>query len=180
MQDPEVTRIVAPTYVEWSKGSTSWPKHLYVEEDGTFCDDLSASSWERKVVETETSREDTLGWLRNVDRKPWSLCIPRREGTGWRPFYPDFIFFKQTRTGVVAYIVDPHYMLAEDMPERAVALAKYAQEHGEHYARIEMVVYENQNDTIGRRLNLSDEAIRERAARVKSREELAPLYVELE
>ena len=174
--DPEVTRVVAPAYVEWTKGSRCWLKHLYVDEAGTFFDDLSASSWERKVVETETSRDEVVGWLRNLDRKPWSLCIPRRDGTGWKPFYPDFIFFRQTTSGIIADIVDPHYLMAEDMPQRAVALARYAQDHGEHYGRIEMVVYEGETDEAGRRLDLTDEALREKTANVTTREQLRELY----
>jgi len=173
---PETTTIVAPQSIEWSKAETTWKKHLYVGEDGTFPDDFAKSSWERRVVETETARDDIVGWFRNPDRKPWSLCIARQAGMKWVPFYPDFILFRRTPSGIIADIVDPHLLSAEDMPQRAVELARYAQDQSQHYGRIEMVLFEGPSDQNGKRLDLSSEAVRAAVANVATSDQLKALF----
>ena len=175
--DPEQTTISVPPIVEWTKASKEWPKHLYVDDEGKFYEDFK-SSWERKVVEIEVKRKGVVGWLRNLDRKPWSLCVPRKEVTGWVPFFPDFIFFRKLGDNVIADIIDPHLLAAEDMPTRAVWLADYANKHADQYGRIEMVLYESADDQTGKRLDLTDEDVRMRVAAVTTREQLKALFKE--
>lgn len=176
--DPEAETIVAPEAIEWTKGQTLWDKHLYVNDGNKLCEDFSQSKWERWLVEAEIGREDIVGWLRNADRKSWSLRIPRRSKTRWVGFYPDFIFFRRTAGGVIADIVDPHQLDLADMPERAKALAKYAKDHGEHYGRIEMVIFEG-TGTKMKRLDLTDEATREKVAAIEaSSEQLHELFID--
>lgn len=176
--DPEPVTIVAPDVIEWTKGQTLWDKHLYVDDGNKLCEDFPQSSWERRLVEAETGRDDIVGWLRNADRKSWSLRIPRRSRTRWVGFYPDFIFFRRTAGGVIADIVDPHQLDLADMPGRAKALAKYAQDHGEHYGRIEMVVFEGAGAKM-KRLDLTDETIREKVASIEtSADQLRTLFVD--
>lgn len=172
---PELSSITPPIKIEGSKKGDSWEKHLYVDSLGEYHQDFK-SSWERKVIEREIARDSTVGWLRNEDRKPWSLCIKRLEGTKWIGIYPDFIVFRRTSSGILADIVDPHLLSDEHAPARAVALAKYASDHGDSYGRIELVIYESEKDTTGKRLNLMNEAMRNRVASVTSHEYLRYLF----
>src|SRR5688572_27325377 len=143
-----------PGSVENTKGSTVWDKHIYVDPvTERFSMDFT-SSWERKTLEAELKRKDVVGWLRNVDRKPWSVCAPRKAGAGWRGIYPDFIVFRRTKSGVICDIVDPHLLNDKDAPARAAALAAYASKHAADYGRIEMMIYENEKDATGRRIDL--------------------------
>jgi len=139
---------------------------------------LGARSSDWSTVESETKRDDVVGWLRNPERKPWSLCVPRKGGTQWVPFFPDFVFFRKVGDDVIDDIVDPHLLAAKDMPERAVWLANYANKHVDQYGRIEMVIYESANDQTGKRLDLVREDLRRKVAAVTTRDQLKALFHE--
>jgi type III restriction enzyme len=171
--DPEQTSISLPPTVESTMATTAWHKHLYVDEKGRFHEDFK-SSWERKTIETEIKRDDVVGWLRNPVHKSWSLCVPRKEGTKWVPFFPDFLFFRKIGDDVIADILDPHLLAAEDIPARAVSLADYANKYG----RVEMIIYESADDQTGRRVDLVDEDIRTKVARFTTREQLKAFFME--
>jgi type III restriction enzyme len=173
--EPELTTIDPPQSIEGSALGTSWLKHLYVDAQGRYMEDF-ASSWERKVVQVETTRSDVVGWLRNVDRKPWSLCVKRQQGSKWVGIYPDFIFFRETQGGILADIVDPHLLNDEHAPGRAAALARFAKEHGEHFGRIDLVIYGSDADANGKRLNLMDEKVRDQVAVVMTHEHLRHIF----
>ena len=96
----------------------------------------------------------------------------------WVSFYPDFVLFRKSPSGVVAEIVDPHLMSADDMPQRAVRLAQYAQDHSDMFGRIEMLIFESPNADSGKRLDLMNESIRQRVAIMTSREQLKQLFHE--
>lgn len=176
--NPELTAIDAPQTIEWTNADRKWPEHLYIASDGHFPEDFSKSSWETLAVEHELASKDLAGWLRNPDRKSWSLCIARREGMRWVPFYPDFVLFRKSPSGVVAEIVDPHLMSADDMPQRAVRLAQYAQDHSDMFGRIEMLIFESPTADSGKRLDLMNESIRQKVAIMTSREQLKQLFHE--
>jgi len=146
-----------------------------VDPSGIYREGFS-SSWETKAITTELARADVVGWLRNLDRKPWSLCVKRREGTKWVGIYPDFIVFRQTASGIVADIVDPHLIGDARAPERAQALAQYASDHSLYFGRIELLIYANETDTTGKRLNLLDEQVRAKVAAVSSHAHLQQLF----
>lgn len=171
----EAVTIVAPSVIEVRSGTASWPKHLYVDEDGAYKEDF-VSSWESRVVATETSKADIVGWLRNRDRKPWSICVARQDGTKWVGVYPDFVFFRRTPGGIIADIVDPHLLNDPDAPARAAAIARYADACRDDYGRIEMVIYSDVNDKTGKRLDLMNEALRAEVAKVSSHTHLQALF----
>lgn len=173
--EPELSTIDPPSSIEGKNDGDKWAKHLYVNGRGEFHEEFT-SSWEHKVVTTETARDDVVGWLRNQDRKPWSLCVKRLEGTKWVGIYPDFIFFRVTASGVIADIIDPHLLSDEYAPRRAAALAKYASDHGEDFGRIEIIIYASAKDLTGKRLDLMDEETRKRVASVSSHEHLRHLF----
>jgi type III restriction enzyme len=173
--DPELTTISMPNELETRKGTELWDKHLYVDP-GSKKFPADFNSWEQRAIETELKRTDVVGWLRNLDRKPWSVCIPRRDGPRWRGIYPDFIFFRKTASGIIADIVDPHLLDDKDAPARAAALAEYASKHISDYGRIEMLIYENRNDPDGKRIDLMDEKMRKRVAKVKDHAHLRDIF----
>lgn len=172
---PEPVPISAPSAIEVRRAKTAWTKHLYVDAAGTYAEDFT-SSWERRVVEAETGRQDVRGWLRNRDRKSWSLCIARQEGTKWVGIYPDFIFFRSTKGGLIADIIDPHLLNDQNAPARAAALARYADAHREDFGRIELVIFEKPGDAEGKRLDLVNDAIRQKVAKVKDHAHLQALF----
>ena len=114
-----------------------------------------------------------VGWIRNPDRKPWSLCVPYEMGKGYKGCYPDFLVARKVRGHLVADIVDPHLLTMEDAWYRAKGLAKYAAKHADKFGRIEMIrVVDGRVD----RIDLIDEAQRDRVLRVSSNEHLRELF----
>lgn len=63
-----------------------WDRHLYVESDGQFRAGLG--TWEAGVLKEELAKPEVISWLRNLDRKPWSLEIPFETGGEIRPMFP--------------------------------------------------------------------------------------------
>ena len=173
---PELTSISMPNEIEARSGTTVWDKHIYVDpETGKFPAEFN-SSWERKTIKAELENKSVVWWLRNLDRKPWSVCAPRRHGARWRGIYPDFIFFRQTESGIIADIVDPHLLNDQHAPVRAAALAEYANRHVADYGRIEMVIYENKEDDTGKRIDLMNPSLRDRVAKVRDHAHLKDIF----
>ena len=173
---PALTTISMPNEIETRRGTTVWDKHIYVDpETRKFPADFG-SSWEQKTITAELKSTSVVGWLRNLDRKPWSVCAPRRHGARWRGIYPDFIFFRETQSGIIADIVDPHLLNDKDAPVRAAALAEYASRHVADYGRIEMVIYENKEDDAGKRIDLMDPSLRDRVAKARDHAHLKDIF----
>ena len=101
------------------------------------------------------------------------------EGTRYVPFYPDLIFFRKTGGGIIADLIDPHLLAAEDMPARAVRMAQFAQTHGHQFGRIEMVIYESAKDDVGKRIDLTDEKLRKRVSQLTMTQQLRSLFEEM-
>lgn len=116
--------------------------HLLVDENGNYPLDLN--DWETKVLTTEKARDAFVGWYRNPDRAvKESMAIAYQENDKWKALRPDFIFFTKTPNGIVADIVDPHgYHLADALPKLR-GLARFTEEHGQHFRRIEAVAEVN-------------------------------------
>jgi type III restriction enzyme len=70
-----------------------WERHLYVEGNGQFRAELG--NWEAGVLKEELANPEVVGWLRNVDRKPWSLEIPYETGGDVRPMFPDLVVVRK-------------------------------------------------------------------------------------
>lgn len=171
--EPQLTSLDAPNSIEWTKGSLAWPNHLYVDDRGRFYEDFSRSSWERAVIKEETARKDVVGWLRNPDRKPWSLCFSYRQGAKYVPVYPDFLIFRKTGSGVIADIIDPHLLSDQNAPARAAGLAQYAADHSDKFGRIELVIVDG--DRV-KRVNLIDKKWRDKVAKVSSHAYLQDIF----
>ena len=114
-----------------------WDRHLYVENNGQFRAGLG--SWEASVLKEELANTDVVGWLRNVDRKPWSLEIPYETGGDVRPMFPDLVVVRQVGGAFVIDILEPHRGDLDDNFEKAVGLAKFAEKHGSMFGRIQLI-----------------------------------------
>jgi hypothetical protein len=115
-------------------------RHLMADEDGLF--PIGALNiWERDVVTIELSREDAVGWYRNPPRQAVdSLGVAYRDQVGnWRSMHPDFIFFNEIGGTVRPSIVDPHGHHLEDSLIKLQGLARFAEEFGSEFHRIEAV-----------------------------------------
>ncbi|MDD9943216.1 MAG: DEAD/DEAH box helicase family protein [Myxococcales bacterium] len=135
------------------------PLHLMADDDGQF-PLTSLNSWERDVVRAELARPNVCGWYRNPSRAAVdSLGVAYRDDdTGnWRSMHPDFVFFHEVSGKVVASILDPHGHHLDDAPMKLKALAKYAEEFGRAFHRIEALA---EIDGRMRVLDLKDEAVR--------------------
>jgi len=118
--------------------ASAYGKHIFVEPNGVFKVDLGP--WEHDVVCEELARDDVRGWLRNVDRKSWSLEIPYRIGREVRPMFPDLIIIRAAGEASIAVdILEPHDPSLADNIEKAVGLAEFAEQHGHLFGRIQLI-----------------------------------------
>lgn len=115
----------------------SWPQHLYVETDGQFRAELG--SWEAGVLQEELAKSEVVAWLRNVDRKPWSLEIPYETGGDIRPMFPDLVVVRKEKNDFVIDILEPHAPSLADNFEKALGLARFAETHGHLFGRIQLI-----------------------------------------
>lgn len=116
-----------------------YERHLYLEPDGAFRADLG--TWEAGVLKEELARPEVVGWLRNQDRKPWSLEIPYTHGGEVRPLFPDLLVVRQAPDGEGFRfdILEPHDPSLGDNVEKAVGLARFAERHGHLFERIQLI-----------------------------------------
>jgi type III restriction enzyme len=169
--EPEQAPLSYPDAIDGKKAEKAWKSHLYVDGYGLF--HARFNRWETKVLEEELARTDVVAWLRNPDRKSWSLCIPYHFGGEWQPLYPDFLIIRKTPGGLVADLLDPHSIDLADAPAKAAGLAQYAAKHAHEFGRIELIIVDG--DEI-KRLDLTDEQCRDRVKGVSTREHLRQLF----
>src|SRR5450759_3351424 len=110
---------------------------LYVENDGQFRAELG--TWEAGVLQEELADASVVGWLRNVDRKPWSLEIPYDTGGDTRPMFPDLVVMRKTGADFAIDILEPHDPSLADNFEKAVGLARFSERHGHLFGRIQLI-----------------------------------------
>lgn len=111
--------------------------HILTAEDGTY--PLTLNRVETSVVDQEMRRRGAIAWYRNPSRvKDESLAIAYRDGNAWRTMRPDFLFFHEDAQGRVrASIVDPHGHHLSDALPKLRGLARYAEQYGDEFMRIE-------------------------------------------
>ncbi len=173
-----------------TEGAPSYERHLYLEDDGSFRADLG--TWERELLAEELADRAVVGWLRNLDRKPWSLEIPDHTGGAERPMFPDLAIVRQGEapdagSGVGGYrfdISEPHDPSLADNFEKAIGLARFAERHGHLFHRIQLIrkqVIRKQLSKAGGehyfRLELNSEAVvRKQVLLVTSNPQLDSLF----
>jgi type III restriction enzyme len=159
--------------IEIRKELPTWEGHLYVNGSGKF--GWKAGTWERAVLEIEMAHSAFAGFLRNIPRKPWALCVPFGAEND-KPFYPDILVFSRKKSKVVIDILEPHGDHYADHLPKAQGLARYAKEHGEGLGRIEMIrMIEGKLE----RLDMQDDKIRAKVVKATTPEQLKDLYAEL-
>jgi type III restriction enzyme len=92
----------------------------------------------------------------------------------WRALYPDFLVVRKAGKNLVVDILDPHLLSLEDAPAKAAGLAKFAAKHSDGFGRIELIIID-ENDKM-KRLDLSDETVRDRVKAVISHQHLKQLF----
>jgi type III restriction enzyme len=135
----EIDWVLPPT-IDFRRPANSpiWERHLYLEETGEFRATLG--TWEEAVLQEELADESVIGWLRNVDRKAWSLEIPYNTGGEIRPMYPDLVIVRALEDEMFSVdILEPHNPNLGDNFEKAVGLARFAEQHGHLFGRIQMI-----------------------------------------
>jgi type III restriction enzyme len=112
------------------------------------------------------------GWLRNIPKKHWALCVPCGQGQA-KPMYPDMLVFRREGSKVKIDILDPHDDSRVDAVEKAAGLADFARKHGASFGRIEIIrIVKGKIE----RLRLHQEFVREKVLKVTDSKHLAELY----
>jgi type III restriction enzyme len=170
--DPRPEAIHAPELIEVRKEAPLWDGHLFVNDSGKFGAKLNA--WEEAVLREEMTGPAFAGWLRNIPKKQWALCVPYGQGQA-KPLYPDLLVFRREGSRIKVDILDPHDDSRGDAAEKAAGLANFARKHGGAFGRIEAIRVES-----GRiqRLRLHQESVRDKVLRVTDLRHLAELYVQ--
>lgn len=168
---PELTPLVYPATIQGRGAEKTWERHLYVDDNGRFPADLNTP--EQDILGQELDASDVLAWLRNIDRKPWAISVPYEVDGEYRSMYPDFIIVRRQDEAVVVDIIDPHSIALADAPAKAAGLAKYAAQHADRFGRIELVMLD---DRRAKRLDLTDETVRNRVRAVKLPDQLRALF----
>jgi type III restriction enzyme len=123
------------------------------------------------VLAEEAARGDFVCFVRNFDRKPWSMSYVYLLASEERPGYPDFIVVRKRDGSFVADILEPHR--GEDSLPKAKGMARYAEKHGLHVGRVQMI---RKDQGKLKRLDFTDIRIRQLIASIQSTEELNHLF----
>lgn len=135
--------------------------------------------WEKGVLQEEMNN-GAVCWLRNLDRKPWSLCIPYETNGVAVPMYPDLVIVRADSGGYVFDVLEPHDSSRKDNFPKAVGLAKFAEKHWDKYGRIELIRQMRGPD--GQlhfyRLDMAKASVRNRVRGISSNAELDRIFEE--
>jgi type III restriction enzyme len=167
-----------PSQIEWElpeqivekKDSQVWKSHLYVDKDGSFYTNLNG--WEKPVLEELMKEKDFVGWLRNLPRRDWALCVPY-ELAGAKPFYPDFIIVRKKGRDFEVDIIEPHDDSRTDTWAKAKGLAVFADSHGIEFGR--MMIARKKGDQF-QFADMNDRAMRDKARKMQSPNDLESLF----
>ena len=111
--------------------------HLFIPaEGGEF--KVSMNDWESSLIKEELAK-GAVAWLRNLDRKNWSLEIPYEVDGVATSMFPDLLVVRTYAHGYVFDVLEPHDPSRKDNYPKAVGLAKFAEKHGERFGRIQLI-----------------------------------------
>lgn len=159
--------------------SCEYEKHLFVDDSGTCR--TSLNSWEDGVIREELSRPDFVAWLRNLDRKNWSIEIPYKVSGVNKSMYPDMMIVRQDAHGYIFDILEPHDSSRADNYLKAKGLAEFARNHSYAYGRIQLIRKLAGADGASHfyRLELTNITVQRRVMAINSNEELDTIFSEL-
>lgn len=132
-----------PSTIYLPKGEEEIGGHLFVDQEGKAT--FSLNTWEQRIIEDAKKDPYFVCWLRNQDRKAWSLCITYEMNGKKHPFYPDFVVVRRDKNGgLLLDLIEPHWKDEDNIP-KAKAMAKYVEDENGNVERFEMTrVYDNQ------------------------------------
>jgi type III restriction enzyme len=178
--EPQSIPWVLPESIDFNRSpqAPEYEKHLYLEEDGKFRVDLG--NWEKDVVEIELQDESVVGWLRNIDRKSWSLEIPYRDAGKIKSMFPDLLVIRKDEQGFQFDILEPHDPSRNDNLTKAVGLAEFAEKHWDLFQRIQLIRKKRGADGVERyyRLDVGNAAVRSKVLSVTSNNQLDQVFEE--
>ena len=167
-----------PETIDFRRTPTApeYDKHLFLEEGDNFRADLE--TWEEGVLQEELADASVIGWLRNVDRKPWSLEIPYEPAGSPKSMFPDLLVVRQDSKGFWFDILEPHNPSLSDNVAKAVGLAKFAEQHCDLFDRIQLIRRNRGADGMERyfRLDVGNSTVRKRVLRVTSNSQLDQVF----
>lgn len=161
-----------------SEKSIEVDKHIYVDKLGEFKIDLNG--WEKDVVKTMLEKADVYAWLRNLDRKYWSMCVPYEDGGKIIPMFPDFIFIRRQNDKYVFDLFDPHDSNKKDNVPKIKGLARYAEIYWTLFPRIGLIRKQKGKDKQERYylLNVSNTSVRKKVLKITTDAQLDDLFLE--
>ena len=173
---PEPVAWRLPDSIEWRRDPTAiaWDRHLYVEQDGSCRAELG--TWEADVLTNELARPETVGWLRNIDRKPWSLEIPHEQAGKAAPMFPDFLIVRQIKNNLLFDVLEPHDPSRADNVGKAKGLAAFAEKHGHLFGRVQLI---RGGGGGYRRLDMNRSDVQDRLRLINNNAQLDALFVEM-
>ncbi|WP_288079634.1 DEAD/DEAH box helicase family protein [Duncaniella freteri] len=168
-----------PSTVELKKDDNGqiYTDHLYADTEGKA--QFKLNTWEQPVLQAEQANPDFVCWMRNLDRKPWSLTIPYTSNNDEKPMYPDFLIVRRSGNDLVVDVLEPHNQSLEDNLAKAKGLARYAATE-QKIGRIQLI---RVTDGIGstkhlHRLDLTDSLVRDKVLHCNSNEELSSIFAQ--
>ena len=149
--------------------------HLFVDDDGSFKTNLNP--WEKGVL-IEELNNGAVCWLRNLDRKKWSLEIPYEVNGVATPMFPDLLIIRAENGGYVFDILEPHNPSLDDNWKKAVGMAKFAQKHWTAFGRIQLIKKAVGPDGKEHfyRLDMSDHVVRNKVRGITTDTELKRIF----
>ena len=139
--------------------------------EGEFRANLNG--WEKSFLEDAMQQKGFVGWLRNLPRRDWALCVPYELG-GAKPFYPDFVIVRKKDKGFVVDILEPHDDTRADTWAKAKGLAVFADEHGMDFGRL--IIGRKKGSQL-QMVDMNDPATREKGRKMQSQNDMESLFI---
>jgi hypothetical protein len=119
--------------------------HLMSDPSGKFPVG-SLNTWEREVLEIESSRDNFVAWYRNPSHNGAdSISVAYRASEGsWAAMHPDFLIFTEVKGEIMPSIVDPHGHFLEDSLAKLRGLAAFAEQYGDAFHRVDAVIHDSE------------------------------------
>lgn len=168
---PELSPLVYPATLQARTSDDQWKKHLYVTAEGEYRSKFNEV--EKAVLHREIASGEMVAWLRNVDRKPWALCVPYEVDGEDRAMYPDFLMIRTQGSRLVVDIIDPHAISLADAPAKAAGLAKFAAKHADKFGRIELIMADGAATRV---FDLTNETVRNKVRGLKLPDQMKRLF----
>lgn len=168
-----------PTTIDKYTGTgRCYSNHLYIDY-GQGCAVIKLNTWEEGVLREEEAKDDFVCFLRNPDRRKWALCIPYEKDGYDESMYPDFLIIR--KDGPYDYFIDilePHDPSRNDNLGKAKGLAKYVEEDGYDFGRVQLI--RQKKDDTGKvrykRLDMSKHEVRTKVRSAASNDELDHIF----